>query len=265
MDEHPSVAAHDTRPRWTRLAALGLFLAGLGPLLLVITSIGWSLDVSTNAPSFGVIAAVPWLGAFLVWRYGRWAKWVGIVVAVLLLGAMLWTAFSISAVGSFFDFVPAVLIVPGAILAIACCIASLVANRRGHVTAAAEGGERAGMRIAVGVVAVAVVLSGILTLTSHSSTDAATSQARSSMKNFKFVPTSYSVAGGSRVFVQNEDPFRHTFTVTGLGIDIEFGPGTSKLVTIPSTPGTYILYCRYHTGNPDKPTKGDMAATLVVT
>ncbi len=97
-----------------------------------------------------------------------WAKWVGIVAALALVALLFWTAFSIASVQSFFDFVPAVVVVPGAILAIASCIAALVAKRRGHKTVRAEGGERTGIRIAVGLVAVLAVLSGILTMTSRS-------------------------------------------------------------------------------------------------
>ncbi|HJP65536.1 MAG TPA: hypothetical protein VKA30_04440, partial [Actinomycetota bacterium] len=84
MNDHEPAVQGDVRPRWSRLAALGLFLAGLGPLLYVITSVAWGLDTSSNVPFFGVAVVVGWLGAFLVLRYGTWARWVGIVAAVLL-------------------------------------------------------------------------------------------------------------------------------------------------------------------------------------
>jgi plastocyanin len=118
------------------------------------------------------------------------------------------------------------------------------------------------------VVAALAVISGALTLTSRSSVgeaEAASASATSRMTDFEFVPASYSVEGGSRVLVRNDDPFLHTFTVDELGIDEVVTPGSEKLIAIPSRPGSYFLYCQPHTGDKEDPGEDDMVGTLVVT
>jgi plastocyanin len=253
------------QPRWARLASLGLVLAALGPLLILLGAVLWGLNAD-DLPFFVIATVVGLVGAALVWRFGAWAKWMGIVAGLLVAGALFWTAFGLFVPQSFFDFVPGVLVLPGAILAIASCIGAIVAGRRGHRTAAPEGGERRGIRIAIGGVAILAVLSAILTITSRSSVgDASGASALVEMKDFEFTQDRYSVAAGSTVQVKNDDPFFHTFTVDALDIDVDFTVGSSKLVEIPAQPGTYVLYCTLHTSDPEHPSKDDMAATLNVT
>jgi hypothetical protein len=265
MADIDQTAEPQAQPRWTRLASLGLVFVGLGPLVIFLGALAWGLDTG-DAGFFAVVAVVGLIGAFLVWRFGTWSKILGIVLGVGLGGLMFWTAFSLFAPQSFFDFVPGMLILPGAILAIASCIGAIVAGRRGHRSAVPEGGERRGIRIALSAAAVLALLSGVLTLTSKSTVvDASSASVRVDMKDFKFTHRQYSVGGGSIALVKNADPFQHSFTVDALGIDDNFTLGTSKLITIPAKPGTYILYCKYHTSNPKHPSKDDMAATLTIT
>jgi hypothetical protein len=100
------------KARWSRLAALGLVLAGLGPLLFLVAGVFWGLDVSEDIPFFGITGALALIAAFLVARFGTWAKVVGIVVALLLGLALFWTAFGLASPTSFFDFVPGLLVMP---------------------------------------------------------------------------------------------------------------------------------------------------------
>ena len=67
------------------------------------------------------------------------------------------------------------------------------------------------------------------------------------------------------MFVDNNDPFFHTFTVEGLDIDEELVGGSSKIIEIPQEPGEYILYCKPHTTDVEDPGEDDMASRITVT
>jgi plastocyanin len=256
--------APEGKARWTRLAALGLVLAGLGPLLFLVAGVFWGLDVSEDVPFFGITGALALIAAFLVARFGTWAKAVGIVVALLLGMALFWTAFGLASPTSFFDFVPGLLVMPGALIAIVSCIAAMVAGRRGHVTAAATGGERTALRIVVGVVVILAVVSGIATAATRSTVSETDADATVVLKDFEYDSEDYQLEAGSRVLVRNDDPFLHTFTVDDVDIDEALSPGSEELIEIPSEPGTYVVYCRPHTSDPDDPSEDDMAATLTI-
>ncbi|MCA1832942.1 MAG: cupredoxin domain-containing protein [Actinomycetota bacterium] len=253
------------RARWVTLATLGFLFSASGLLLILLAGLAFG-SLSDDGPFFGVYTAVFLVGALLVWRFGTWAKVVGAILAFLAGGSLFWISFGLFRVSSIFDFLPGVLVLPGAILALVCCIAAVVATRRNHLVTTPDGGERKGIRVAFTILTTAVLLSGILTIAGRSSVgDASDAVATVKMKSFEFAPTTYSVSGGAKLLVQNKDPFAHTFTVDALGIDEDLSLGSEKLITIPARPGTYILYCTYHTSDKDKPAKDDMAATLTVT
>jgi plastocyanin len=253
------------KSKWTRLAALGLFLAGLAPALMLAAALIWGLETEEGETIFfSTTTAVAWLGALLVWRFGAWAKILGIIAGIFVMMSMFWTAFGLAQPSSFFDFVPGVLLIPGALIAIVSCIAGLVSRRRGHLTLRAEGGEKRAIGVVVGIVVLAAAVSGALHLLNRSTASAAEAQASSTMRDFRFDEDSYEVAGGSRVFVRNDDPFFHTFTIDDLGVDEGFVAGSSKIIEIPARPGTYVLYCKPHTRSPEDPAEDDMAARITV-
>lgn len=252
------------RPRWSWLAALGLTLAAMGPLLMLVGGVLWGLEIAEEVPFFGVTAAIGLLGAFLVTRFGTWARFLGIVAAILIAMSLFWTAFGLFTPNSFFDFVPGLLVIPGALIAIVACIASIVAGRRGHRSLAPVGGERRGMRIVLGVVVLLTVLSAALTFAGRSSVDADEAELAVTMSDFAFAEGSYEVDGGTRIVVRNDDPFLHTFTIDELGIDEAMSPGSEVLVDIPAEAGSYVVYCRPHTQDPEDPSGDDMAADFTV-
>ena len=250
------------QPRWTRLAVLGLLLEAGGLLIIFFGGLTWG---SSFEPFFAVLAAVPLIAAYLMWRFGTSAKAVGAFIGLALGGLMSFAIFGLFVPNSFFDFGPAVLIIPGGILAVAGGIGAIVAGRRGHRTEAAEGGERRGIRIAVGAAAVLLVVSGILTFLSKSTVvDSSAASVRVDMRDTKFAHRQYTADGGATVLIVNEDPFFHTFTVDALDVDEGFTLGQSRLIQIPARPGTYVLYCKVHTSNSKDPSPSDMAATLIV-
>lgn len=257
--------AETAKAKWTRLASLGLVLAGLGPVMFILAGMLFGLDMSEDLVFFVITAAVAFLGAFLVWRFGTWSKFVGILAGVLVGMALFWTAFGLAEPASFFDFVPGILVIPGALISIGASVAALVAGRKGKITDRPEAGERRGIQIVVGLVAVLALVSGALNLFTRSTASADEAQSTIAIKDFEFGEESHQVAGGSKLFVDNGDPFFHTFTVDGLGIDEEFVGGGSRIIDIPEEPGEYILYCKPHTMDPENPGEEDMASRITVT
>ncbi len=252
------------RARWSVLASTGLFCVAGGLGLMLLASVLFGLDTDGELPMFaGMVVVVTAVGV-LVRRFGGWAKALGIVAGVASIMMLFWTAFALGGIQSFFDFMPALLVVPGALTAIAFSIAALVAGRRGHRTESPTGRERSTLRAVVAVIAVAAVVSGVLTVVSRSNATSTGSSATVTLKSFKFDRKSYTVPAGSKVFVRNDDPFLHTFTVDALGIDQKTAVGGKYLIDIPSKPGDYVLYCKLHTSDSEKPSADDMAAKLVV-
>jgi plastocyanin len=262
----PAMTETDTslHARWSRFAALGLFMVGLAAFLLVGAVLIWGLDAEGQLPFFIALIAVPWVGAYLVDRYGTWSKIVAIVIALLAVGMMFWTAFGLGLPGSFFDFVPGVLVVPGAVVAIVGAVAAMVAKRRGHVSARPDGGERRAIQIVVAVVVALAAISAVMSVAGRQTVDATDASATVDFKNFEFDSAGYEAPGGSQIVVTNDDPFTHTFTIDALGIDVTLGPNDQALVDLPATTGTFIVYCKLHTSDPDHPTPDDMASTFTI-
>lgn len=264
MDEQQLASTREPRARWTQLAALGLAMVGLAPFLMLAAGLLWGLDVGDQLGFLVPGIVLPWVSTFLVWRFGTWAKVVAIVVALAGLATLFWTAFGLARPASFFDFVPGLLVVPGGLIVLVASIAGIVATRRGHIVAGREGGERRAIGVVLAVVGVLAVVSAVLTISLRTSVDASNASAEVDLKDFEFDQSGYSVTGGSAIVVRNQDPFVHTFTIDALGIDVVLGPGDAALVDIPAQAGSYVVYCKLHTSDPEKPTSSDMASKLSI-
>ncbi|MEO8293260.1 MAG: cupredoxin domain-containing protein [Actinomycetota bacterium] len=85
------------------------------------------------------------------------------------------------------------------------------------------------------------------------------SDATLAQSNYRFTPTTLSVASGDTITVSNTTPSTpHTFTIDGQKIDVAMDPASSQDVQIHLPPGTYDFYCRYHRSS-------GMTGTLTVT
>lgn len=252
------------KARWTRFAALGLVLAAIGPLLMFGAAALWGLDIADDAPFFLITAAIGLVGAFLVARFGTWSKFVGIIAALLISMALFWTAFGLFTPMSFFDFMPGVLVIPGAVMAIVGCIRAIRAGKRGDLTAAAEGPERRAMRVVLTVITLLAVVSAGFTFVSRSSADESSADQVVTLKDFEFDSDSYAFEAGSTLLVRNDDPFMHTFTIEALDIDVAVTPGSEELVDIPDETGTFTVFCQPHTSDPEAPSADDMAAEVTI-
>lgn len=251
------------RARWTRLAVLGLLMEFVAVLLMMVAAqLGGG--PSDGLGFFAVVGVIPLVGAFLVWSFGSWAKFVGFLAALVPAGAMFWTAFGLMVPQSFFDFVPGALLLPGGIVAMVSCIAALVAGRRGHRDARASGGERSAIRVVAALALLLAAASAVLTFTGKSTASSASADQTIAAKNFEFDPKDVSVEGGSTVVVRNDDLFYHTLTVDELDIHVDLTPGDEVTVQIPDRAGSFVMYCEPHTSDREDPGEGDMAGTLEV-
>src|SRR6266542_3953371 len=87
----PSVQAAGLQPRWARLQIMGLLMIAAGPIVFLIASLAFGQDLSEEIGFIAIIFAVPVIAAWLVSRYGTWAKVVGALVG-LAAGLMLFWA-----------------------------------------------------------------------------------------------------------------------------------------------------------------------------
>jgi plastocyanin len=262
----PPAEGSRLRPVFTRIEALGLLLVALAPVVMVGSGLAAGQSLGEEAVFFGAVFAIPAIASALVWRFGTWARIVGIVAAILAAMGMFWTVFGLSFPASFADFVPGVLVPVGFLMALGGGVAALVQQRRGHLESARTRGETRLLVVAAVVVGLAVVSSAALSFTGRTAVDASAAAFTTTMSNFEFTEAVYEVAAGqpTAVLVHNADAFAHTFTVPGLGIDEVVLPGREKLVEITAAAGEYVLYCVPH-ASPDNPSReaGDMAATIV--
>jgi plastocyanin len=251
--------------RWTRLAALGLLMEAIAPLLMLGAALLWGLDVGGDAAFFAVPGVVGLVAAFLAYRFGTWAKIVGIVVALLIAMMLFWTVFGLFSPRSFFDFVPGLLVIPGALIAVASCVGAIVAGRRGHRADTAIEGERRTIRIVLTALVVLAALSATLSIFGRSTADESQADTVVTLKDFEFNEASYEFEQGSTVLVRNNDPFIHSFTIEALDIDETLTPGSEKLIEIPERPGAYVVFCRPHTSDAAAPdVEEDMAAEVTI-
>lgn len=244
-------------------------LAGLAPALMLSLALGFGMDVGEDVGFFVVAIAVPWLVAWLVWQFGTWAKVLGILASLASGFLLFWTVFGLQAPASLADFVLGVMLPLGVLLGLLGSIAAIVAQRRGHLDPQARRGERKIVGAAVGLVVLATVVAGTLTLTGRTSVDegAAAGAVSATMKDFTFVEGSYETGAGegSRIVVRNDDPFMHDFTIPELGVAVDVLPRGAQLIELDAPPGEYTIYCTLHSDtSADRPSPDDMTGTLRV-
>lgn len=267
MSDPRTTRPADTPPvglsRGTNLASLGFVMAASGALLMAIATVAFGLD-SGEAAFLAVPTVLGLAGAALVRLRRTAAKVVALVLAVVVAGTVFWTAFGLASPDSFLDFVPGVLVLPGVLLALAAGITSIRSARKARPVGA---GERKVVTAVVVVLGLLAVVSALLTVTGRNTVPAAEAAEADlvvDMEDFEFDKPAYAADGETTVLIKNSDPFVHTFTVDALGIDVELGPLSEELVTLPDEAGTYILFCEPHTSDPDDPSDDDMAAELTI-
>jgi plastocyanin len=101
----------------------------------------------------------------------------------------------------------------------------------------------------VGLVVVLSIISAVLTVTGTGGVSAAEKEGAQTLtaKKTKFDKDSLtaSASGTTKIVLDNNDPFLHTFTVYDLDIDVKMNPGAEKLIEIKSpNAGSYEFHFR---------------------
>lgn len=256
--------ASHSRPRapHTRTIVLGYLTIVVGFLFPIITS-------KFEAIVFlGPFMAIALLMAALAWRFGTWAKILATVVAILMLLANApFMAEAVAHPSVFFDFVPSMLIIAGAVIAAAGGVAAVV--RRADPRTQASDGERTIRRASIALVILVAAISAALSIAGRTTLSAAekVGATQVGLRNFSFQPQSFEAtsAGPARIVVHNSDVALHTFTVDALGVDVGVPPGSDVAVDLgAAAPGTYQVYCRPHSEVQPDGTRQGMTASLVV-
>jgi plastocyanin len=81
-------------------------------------------------------------------------------------------------------------------------------------------------------------------------------EAKVTMQNIAFNPTTVTVAQGGTIELDNMDSVTHTFTVEGQSLDKTINSGEDTSVTVDLSPGSYSFHCKIHPS---------MTGTLTVT
>lgn len=247
----PSGNAHGLdKQRFTRVATVGFVMMAVGMIFWLVAAI------VTNGgfdPTFSLVvgaAAGALIAAVVVWRFGTIGLAVGILLAVAIMVPLFWVAFSLFAIASFVEFSGAVLFVVGGFTALGCCVAGVV--RRNRAVDPTSSGEPRAIKILLGVVALALVVSGVLDLTTETTVDAATAEGAVavSMEDFDFDPAQYSLPAGedASFLVHNSDVFTHDFGIEALGVEATFvTPGSDVLIPVAAPEaGEYTILCSLH-------------------
>lgn len=122
-----------------------------------------------------------------------------------------------------------------------------------------DGSMRAhSVSIAVGGLIVALGIAGGVATATYESVTAQGGDIALAARNVEFGPANMTAEGRDlAVFVENEDPMRHTFSIDELDVDLEIPGGKAARVEFSAEPGTYEFYCAV-------PGHEDMEGELVV-
>lgn len=250
-----AIQMNATAPRvrsfYTRVTALGFGLITLSGIVAAITSIATG-ETGDGFVFSLVFIVVGLLVAGAVWSFGRWA----LVLAALLSLALLalvgpFALFALAHPESAIEFVPVLLMLVGALLGLVGAIVALVQSRRRTIRTDPTGTERLVLGTLLGAVALASLLSMVLTLTSRTTVSAQARVGATSvqLKHFAFGPQTMQAKAGDtvRLVIKNDDPNLHTFTLPAAGVDVAVPPGSEKIVEFKApAAGTYQYYCIPH-------------------
>ena len=240
--------AWNNRPVYARVTIIGLVLMAMPAIMIAIVQSAQGNAVGSLIFAF-IIFVIPLAAAVLIWRYGRWALIVAMVVGVLdLVNLIRFLEYGVGRPNSFFDFVPSLLILVGSLITLLGGATAYIQAGRGEPRTAITGVElSASLGIAIALV-VLVVMSVIVTATQRS-TVSAEDRARSlsiALKDFQFRPDRITIPAGVSIqtVIENRDILGHTFTIKDLDIDHTLGPDSQILIKLGALePGEYTLTC----------------------
>lgn len=247
MDRHQvgTGVATSSSPRWRPV----LMTAALIQILLIF------INMVVTSPVVPPLIAMSALLAAGVFALGKWPRVGAATVLIVSLFQFLTTvsfrAEELVHPESFWDFWLgwATVLVTGLSV-----VAAVPVWRRKD-----DGSSRArALALAVGSSIVALGIVGGVATAAYESDTAQPGDVALAAHNLEFEPARLSAAGRDiAVFVENEDPFRHTFSIDALDVDLELPGGKAARVEFTAEPGTYEIYCAV-------PGHEDMKGELVV-
>lgn len=239
-----STAAESSTDGWRRL---GSAAAGV----MAIWSIALQALAGSIIPPVAVVGAVFAVLAVLLPRSRRtWVAAAGAVVPLLALaGNVPPIAHDLSHPEEGLVFALTVVSVVGA----------LTTSVAGFMTwlRRPDRGARPIAAVSVGIVVVAAAV-GAVAASGVESVPAAAGDVMVEARAVAFAPGDIVLAAGDTgIWVDNADPFAHTFTIAGTDVDLRVPAGAAQRVDVDLAPGTYSVICAV-------PGHESMTATLTV-
>lgn len=229
---------------WRRVAVRGAFAIPVVFILLMLVS----MEV---VPILVVFCAVFAALGFWASRGGRASVIVlGVISVIFIVTNLPFVIATLSIPASPVDFISNAWVL---LAAVTIAVAAFMAARGNDSPSGA--GTWSKVVVGVGVVAVAVSLISFLTYEDDTKQEGDIEIATA---EFRFQPESIEVDGGTvGVFISNEDPATHTFTIEELDVDVVIPQGASVRVEFDAEPGEYEVVCTPHE-------EGGMTGTLEV-
>ena len=263
--------AGTAKSKWSRVASVGFLLVSAGMAFWLIGGILAGQSLAGEGGMLVIPSVIGVVASAVVTRFGMAGKVAGIVLVLALLmppTGVFYAAFSLGAPGAFFEFSGATMYVVGILSALGYTIGSIV--RRNEVHTEATRGESRAIRVMLGIVVLAIVLSAVMSFTSRSTVDAAAAAGATevTMSDFEFEPGTFQATAGetTKILVSNSDAFVHDFAIPALGVESGLiNPGSQKLIEVTGDAGQYTVYCNLHSDTGEKdPEKAGMAAMLTI-
>lgn len=214
-------------PRWVRIM-IGATLTWAAAHVAMLVATGEVIPPLVVTTALAVVIAV------LATRRIRAAAWTAAVVGPLhILISMPFTLADGQHPETPATFLHSVFALLGMIVATVAAIA--VIRRRA---------PRSGpLLAAVGTLAVVGVLVSVVAVSSTSSDASGGQDATLVAERMAWDRDTLTVPSGGRLYVDNLDRARHTFTVEDSDLDVELPAGTARMVSIDLAPGTYTFVC----------------------
>lgn len=236
-------ATGDEGLSWRKLASWGAFAI---PIIFILLMLAYMTFIPFFIPNIVVFGVLGWW----VGRGGRASVIVLAILAVVFIAINV--PFIVPTLGvpaSVIDFTSTAWLLLAAITAL---VASLIASR----TDAPSSGPRTFQRVIAGLAVLAVVVSIVSTAT-YDDAEEREGDVTVVTEDIEFQPEDLTADSGTvAVYVTNNDPTFHTFTIDELDISLDIPADSTARIEFEAESGEYEFYCVPH--------EADMKGTLQV-